>query len=1020
MAQRLDVKPLPPFDPTSEPSSLSQRWRTWKRRFETYLVAVNVTDDKQKRALLLYQAGQETQDLFETFSDTGTDYETAIDKLDAYFNPKKNVDFEVFQFRQATQREDETVDQFVTRLRKLSVTCEFADLNKELKSAVIQHCKSKQLRRWALREEDLTLDKLTSKARALEASEQQAKGMEESMATSETVHRLGQRSKKQLGESYQGKQALPQNSMSSNQCRKCGLNWPHTNGPCPAAGKICRACGKPNHFAKMCLSKRAREVKPTASQGGRRSQVHQVRVQPEIQPTSSNESSDDEYLFTLGRDGDKKVPKITVTVNGVPIDMMIDTGASTNIMDEAAFVKLEPMELQPTTSQIFSYGSDSRLSVLGKFQASVKAHGKTVTTTIHVVPGAHGSLLSYTTAVALGVVDVRVNAITIADQMAKKFPDVFDGIGKLRNFEVKLHIDQSVRPVAQPARRIPFHLRKKVEAELDKLEEQGIIERVDGPTPWISPLVVIPKKSGEIRLCIDMRMANKAILRERHPTLTVEEITHALNGATVFSKLDLRSGYHQLPLAPESRYITTFTTHKGLRRYTRLNFGTNSASELFQHVISEQIRDIPGVLNVSDDLIVFGTTQQAHDQALEAVVERFASIGLTLNRKKCEISKSSLPFFGFVYSQEGVSLDPTKVKAIQKAQTPSSASDVRSFLGMATFCAKFIPNFSDVTKPLRELTKKNIRFCWHKEHQQAFDHIKELLTSDTVMAYFDRNKATELITDASPWGLSAILAQRTPGCEDDRKIVAFVSRSLSAVEQRYSQTEKEALAIVWAVERLHLYLCGGHFTLITDCKPIELILSNPKSKPPARIERWNLRLQEYNFTVAHTKGVDNPSDFLSRHPCPDTSKHQEKAASAYVSFISAHAVPKAMSIDEIKEATKEDITLQRLVQVIRSGKQTHADRFIDLDADQVVELKLLIKIRHELTVEDDGNIILKGTKIVLPSTLRSRAIKIAHEGHQGIVKTKQLLREKVWFPGIDKEVQRVVGECMACQANGID
>lgn len=161
---------------------------------------------------------------------------------------------------------------------------------------------------------------------------------------------------------------------------------------------------------------------------------------------------------------------------------------------------------------------------------------------------------------------------------------------------------------SQSPRRIPFHLRKQVEEELDNLERQGIIEKVEGPTPWVSPLVVIPKKNGSVRLCVDMRMPNKAIRRERHPTPTVDDLIHNLNGATVFSKLDLKAGYHQIPLAAESRHITTFVTHKGLRRYARLNFGTNSASEIFQNIISEQLRDIPGEFNISDDVIVYGQT----------------------------------------------------------------------------------------------------------------------------------------------------------------------------------------------------------------------------------------------------------------------------------------------------------------------------------------------------------------------------------------------------------------------------
>ena len=291
------------------------------------------------------------------------------------------------------------------------------------------------------------------------------------------------------------------------------------------------------------------------------------------------------------------------------------------------------------------------------------------------------------------------------EQLCRQYSGIFNGIGRLKGVEVKLHIHQSVPPVAQRARRIPFHMRKKVARELDQLEQQGIIEKVDGPTPWVSPLVITPKKSGDVRICVDMRMANRAINRERHPTPTIDDLIHTLNGATVFSKLDLRAGYHQLTLAPESRYITTFATHKGLRRYARLNFGTNSASEIFQMVINELIRDIPEALNISDDVIVFGKTQAEHDAALQAVFRKFAEVNLTLNKKKCEFNKKSITFFGFVFSGQGISPDPKKVEAIKNAKPPTTTSGVRSFLGMATYCAKFIPNFSDTSEPLRELTK---------------------------------------------------------------------------------------------------------------------------------------------------------------------------------------------------------------------------------------------------------------------------------------------------------------------------
>ena len=434
---------------------------------------------------------------------------------------------------------------------------------------------------------------------------------------------------------------------------------------------------------------------------------------------------------------------------------------------------------------------------------------------------------------------------------------------------------------------------------------------------------------------------------------------------------------------------------------------------MFQNIISEPIRDIPGTINISDDVIVFGKTQAEHDKALQVVFERFSTAGLSLNKTKCEFNKNTLTFFGFIFSDKGISPDPRKVRAIQDAKPPTSTQGVQSFLGMATYCAKFMPSFSDISQPLHELTKKDVRFIWTKVYGQAFDKIKRLLTSKKIMAYLDQQKETELITDASPVGLSAILFQKTPGL-NNRKVVAYASRSLSDVESRYSQKEKEALAIVWAIERLHLYLNGGHFILYTDCKPVQLIFGNPKSKPPARIERWNLRLQGYDFSVVHTKGNQNPSDFLSRHPHSSEPKKQETMAENYTNFLSGHAVPKAMTLSEIQKATRADQTLQQLAKMICTNQWDEQD----IPGADLADLKLLRKVKDDFTVNHDNSVILRGNHIVIPTSLQNRAMVLAHEGHQGIVKTKILLREKVWFPRIEATAKQLIGNCIDCQANG--
>ena len=300
----------------------------------------------------------------------------------------------------------------------------------------------------------------------------------------------------------------------------------------------------------------------------------------------------------------------------------------------------------------------------------------------------------------------------------------------------------------------------------------------------MSPIVVAPKPKypGKVRVCVDMRQANKAIKRERHVTPTIKEMIGDLNGAKVFSKLDLNQGYNQLELAPESRYITTFGTHMGLMRYKRLNFGISCAPEIFQNVIRETLEGIDGAKNISDDILVFGKSQKDHDQHLRAVFQRLREKGLTLNKSKCEYSKDKLEFFGYVFSKEGISPDPKKVEEVVNLSTPSTASEVRSLLGMTNYCSRFTPDYATKTELLRKLTHKDQPWCWTTERDRAVSQLKEALASAPVTAYFDPEKESEISVDASPVGLAAILSQVDPQTEE-RHVITYASRSLTATEQ---------------------------------------------------------------------------------------------------------------------------------------------------------------------------------------------------------------------------------------------
>ena len=407
-------------------------------------------------------------------------------------------------------------------------------------------------------------------------------------------------------------------------------------------------------------------------------------------------------------------------------------------------------KLSKSDTKAYAYGADAKVTLLGKFQATVETESKLITAPFYVTQGNSGNLLSYMASVDLQVIpEIHSLETSKVDYLCQKYSKVFAGIGQMKDTQIKLFFDPNIQPVTQQNRRIPFHLRKQVEAELKRLEDLDIIERVDGPTDWVSPIVVAPKpksKTNEIRICVDMRLPNQAIKRTRHIIPTIDDVIVDLNGARVFSKLDLRNGYHQLMLAPEkSRNVTTFTTHVGLRRYKRLNFGINSAAEIFQNTISTALEGLEGVRNISGDIIVYGRNQNEHDERLEAVLKRLQDKNLTLNKGKCEFNKRKLEFFGFVFGENGMSADPKKCEVIKNTPPPTNVSELRSFLALTNYVSRFIAYYSTITEPLHAFLKKEATWQWNQEQQIEFDQLKLALSSDTVMTYFDPIRNTEII-----------------------------------------------------------------------------------------------------------------------------------------------------------------------------------------------------------------------------------------------------------------------------------
>ena len=1051
MAELSGIPQLPAFIPDADITSAAMRWKRWLDRFENLIIALNVTDNARKKALLLHMAGEAVYEIYDglVVAAVAQDADPEVDNvylntkqaLDNHFNPKRNAEFEIFNFRKAQQQQDETVDAYHARLRSLARYCEFVNTDAEIKSHIIQTCSSSRLRRRTLSEPALTLQQLLDIARSMEAAERQVQcieGNKQSNNISDTTvaairqpQNTGRQQNRPSSFVNTGRQSAPQAPQST--CRNCGGPFPHPGGRsnCAGYGKRCNLCLRLNHLARCCLSSNQQLRSPyderstpgslrPPPQTTWRNQVSQVDQHvDEGEPRSG-------YAYRVDRKqppaSPPKQPYAHVFVDGNPIRFIVDSGATVNIVDDVTLSAMRPTPtLRAARSKIYAYGSQSPMNIRGTFHAMFESKQKVTDGEIYVVSGRSGSLLSFKTASELGLIKLNINAVEqrtdniTVEQLGKEFPGLFKGIGKLKNHQVKLHIDPTVKPVAQQHRRVPFHLQKMVEAEIQIMLDEDIIEKADGPTPWMSPIVtpIKPNDPTKVRVCTDMRLVNEAIVRERHVTPTMDDIIHDLNGAKYFSKLDMTNAFNQLELAPESRYITCFSTHVGLFRYKRLSFGLNCSSEIFQATLSQILSGIPGVKNVCDDIIVYGATQAEHNKSLMATVKRLHESGLTLNRKKLELNKRELEFYGSIFGENGVRVSPSKIEAVNKMDRPQNASEVRSLLGMTGYCSRVIPDYATLTEPLRRIAKQDCPFNWTQTEQTAFNDLRAALSKDITTAYFSPQRHTSVVVDASPVGLAAALVQ--PDERNVQRVITFVARALTDVETRYSQTEREALACVWACERLHRYIYGSKFDLITDHKPLEFLYGNPKSKMPARIERWRLRLQPYDFRVQHQRGDLNMSDYLSRHPVNAVNEQEtslQKDAEEYICFMIDQTVPKTMTREQITAATKADSTLQKLIECIRTGDWREART----DSD----LKPYFLLRNELSTSDAGDAVLRGTRIVMPKALQSQAINLAHQGHQGIVRTKSLLRQKVWFTGIDKQTEEIIAKCIACQATTQD
>lgn len=579
--------------------------------------------------------------------------------------------------------------------------------------------------------------------------------------------------------------------------------------------------------------------------------------------------------------------------------------------------------------------------------------------------------------------------------LLESFSDIFDisATAMGQALSVTHRIDTGDAP---PIRRRPYRVshaeRQVINAEVAKMLAKDIIE--PSYSPWASPVVLVKKKDGSWRFCIDYRHLNKITKKDVYPLPRIDDALDCLHGAKFFSSIDLRSGYWQIAVDAQDREKTAFVTPDGLYQFKVMPFGLCNAPATFERMMDALLHGFKWstCLCYLDDVIVFSPTFSAHLADLSQILSLFRHAGLQLNSSKCRFARRQITILGHVVNSTGVHPDPDKIRAVEHFPLPRSCNDVRSFLGLCSYFRRFVEGFADLARPLTDLLKKDVTFFWGPNQDRAFTTLISKLTTSPVLAHFDVAAPTELRTDASGYGIGAVLSQRQSGQD---RVIAYASRLLSTPERNYSITERECLALVWAIGKFRPYLYGRTFTVVTDHHAL-CWLSSLKD-PTGRLGRWALRLQEYDYTVLYKSGrLHKDADCLSRYPvgpCDNPSIHGDADLFSLSAF--AH----------MGEEQRRDAELRSLIARIRSTPSDPPLRRFVLHNDTL----------YRRTFNPAGPDLV----LVVPKHLRTAVLQELHDlptaGHLGVTRTYDRVRHRFFWPRLHRSVRRYVGACDACQ-----
>lgn len=587
-------------------------------------------------------------------------------------------------------------------------------------------------------------------------------------------------------------------------------------------------------------------------------------------------------------------------------------------------------------------------------------------------------------------------------------------LGQTHLIELALKLKEGTKPIALAPYKIPHSKELKLEAEIDRLLKQGTIAPTN--SPWSFPVVIVAKPDDSIRLCVDYRKLNEVTESDNYPLPVIEDLLMGLGDSKIFTQLDLVQAYHQVPLSEETRPMTAFSIKRGHYEFQSAPYGIKQMPAVFQRLMNNLFPNHKNVTTYLDDLLIHSKNIEEHFQHLEEVLTKLREAGLKVKLKKCSFCQSSVRYLGYELTDKGFKPLNDKVAAINKFPIPNKEDDVRSFLGMAGYYRKYIDNFSTIAQPLSNLLKKDVPFCWTNECENSFKKLKDKLSAAPVLTYPNFKLPFFIETDASQKGIGAVLSQK-----DEKggklKPIAFASRLLKSAENNYSVTEKEALAVVWALRKFRYTVYGYPVTVITDHQPLVSLFT--RTLPPGRLGRWALLIQEFGIKIKYKPGCLNyVPDALSRYPIEAEETIQEDST---VLLIDTHGVKakqpvQAWSLEELKAAQSTDeniIAIRTYLENGEKGKQPILPTGCTIDQ---------FKVHQDIVYHTkEGTSTRTGTqtiRLLVPEKLVPNLLNLYHNstiiGHRGIDHTVHRINTLYVVFNLKQKVEEYVTNCVKC------